>query len=142
MTACGCRPLERALCKVSQGIQCFLDFLLLNKDFENVRHVELDLRQLEMFWILFSQKRGLKQFCLLYGGQNLVNGKKVVVVLPAYNAAKPIKMTYEESPLAFVDYVVLVDDASWDGTHGSRASHQSNYSWKEHRVRRKTGDLL
>jgi glycosyltransferase involved in cell wall biosynthesis len=46
----------------------------------------------------------------------LVNGKKVVVVLPAYNAAKTLKMTYEEIPLAFVDDVVLVDDASWDGT--------------------------
>jgi glycosyltransferase involved in cell wall biosynthesis len=46
----------------------------------------------------------------------LVNGKKVVVVLPAYNAAKTIKMTYEERPLAFVDDVVLEDDASWDGT--------------------------
>ena len=32
--------MECALCKVSQGIQCFLDFLSLNKDFENVRHAE------------------------------------------------------------------------------------------------------
>jgi len=46
----------------------------------------------------------------------LVNGKKVVVVLPAYNAAKTLKMTYREIPFAFVDDVVLVDDASWDGT--------------------------
>jgi hypothetical protein len=30
--------MERALCKISQVIQCFLDFLSLNKDFENVRH--------------------------------------------------------------------------------------------------------
>jgi glycosyltransferase involved in cell wall biosynthesis len=46
----------------------------------------------------------------------LVNGKKVVVVLPAYNAAKTLKMTYQDIPRAFVDDVVLVDDASWDGT--------------------------
>lgn len=46
----------------------------------------------------------------------MVNGKKVVVVLPAYNAAKTLKMTYQEIPHAFVDDVVLVDDASWDGT--------------------------
>ena len=46
----------------------------------------------------------------------MVNGKKVVVVLPAYNAAKTLKMTYQEIPPAFVDDVVLVDDASWDGT--------------------------
>ena len=46
----------------------------------------------------------------------MVNGKKVVVVLPAYNAAKTLKMTYQEIPRAFVDDVILVDDASWDGT--------------------------
>lgn len=46
----------------------------------------------------------------------MVNGKKVVVVLPAYNAAKTLEMTYKEIPFAFVDEVVLVDDASWDGT--------------------------
>ncbi len=46
----------------------------------------------------------------------MVNGKKVVVVLPAYNAAKTLKMTFEEIPRAFVDDIILVDDASWDGT--------------------------
>ena len=46
----------------------------------------------------------------------MVNGKKVVVVLPAYNAAKTLKRTYQDIPRAFVDDVVLVDDASWDGT--------------------------
>src|SRR6185369_1877125 len=46
----------------------------------------------------------------------MVNGKKVVVVLPAYNAAKTLEMTYQEIPFGFVDDVVLVDDASWDGT--------------------------
>lgn len=46
----------------------------------------------------------------------MVNGKKVVVVLPAYNAAKTLKMTYQEIPRAFVDDIVLVDDASRDDT--------------------------
>jgi glycosyltransferase involved in cell wall biosynthesis len=46
----------------------------------------------------------------------MVNGKKVVVVLPAYNAAKTLEMTCKEIPVGFVDDVVLVDDASWDGT--------------------------
>lgn len=46
----------------------------------------------------------------------MVNGKKVVVVLPAYNAAKTLRLTYQEIPLAFADDVVLVDDASWDDT--------------------------
>ena len=51
----------------------------------------------------------------------MVNGKKVVVVLPAYNAAKTLEMTYNEIPFAFVDDVVLVDDASRDDT--SKVAH-------------------
>ncbi|HEY6837881.1 MAG TPA: glycosyltransferase family 2 protein [Geobacteraceae bacterium] len=46
----------------------------------------------------------------------MLNGKKVVVVLPAYNAAKTLEMTYREIPFEFVDGVVLVDDASRDDT--------------------------
>jgi glycosyltransferase involved in cell wall biosynthesis len=43
-------------------------------------------------------------------------GKKVVVVLPAYNAAKTVERTYQEIPFDLVDEVVLVDDASRDET--------------------------
>jgi len=46
----------------------------------------------------------------------MLNGKKIVVVLPAYNAAKTLEMTYREIPFEFVDDVVLVDDASRDDT--------------------------
>jgi glycosyltransferase involved in cell wall biosynthesis len=46
----------------------------------------------------------------------MLNGKRVVVVLPAYNAAKTLEMTYREIPFEFVDDVVLVDDASRDDT--------------------------
>ncbi len=46
----------------------------------------------------------------------MINGKKVVVVLPAYNAARTLEMTYREIPFEFVDDVVLVDDASRDDT--------------------------
>ncbi|TAD96847.1 MAG: glycosyltransferase family 2 protein [Bacteroidetes bacterium] len=42
--------------------------------------------------------------------------KKVVVVLPAYNAAKTLETTYKEIPFDIVDEVVLVDDASKDDT--------------------------
>jgi glycosyltransferase involved in cell wall biosynthesis len=42
--------------------------------------------------------------------------KKVIVVLPAYNAAKTLERTYNEIPFDFVDEVVLVDDASKDNT--------------------------
>jgi len=46
----------------------------------------------------------------------MINGKKIVVVLPAYNAAKTLKMTYDEIPFDIVDEVVLVDDHSKDNT--------------------------
>lgn len=46
----------------------------------------------------------------------MLNGKKIVVVLPAYNAAKTLETTYREIPIGIVDSVVLVDDASRDNT--------------------------
>lgn len=46
----------------------------------------------------------------------MYNNKKVVVVLPAYNAARTLSQTYHEIPLHVVDEVVLVDDASKDDT--------------------------
>ena len=42
--------------------------------------------------------------------------KKIVVVLPAYNAGKTLPQTYAEIPMDIVDEVVLVDDASKDDT--------------------------
>jgi len=41
---------------------------------------------------------------------------KVIVVLPAYNAAKTLKRTYDEIPHDLVDTVILGDDASEDDT--------------------------
>lgn len=46
----------------------------------------------------------------------MYNGKKIVVVLPAYNAAQTLEKTYSEIPMEWVDEVVLVDDASSDNT--------------------------
>jgi len=46
----------------------------------------------------------------------MIANKKVVVVLPAYNAMHTLKQTYEEIPLDVVDEVVLVDDKSTDET--------------------------
>jgi glycosyltransferase involved in cell wall biosynthesis len=43
-------------------------------------------------------------------------GNKVVVVLPAYNAARTLERTYREIPRDVVDEVVLVDDGSSDDT--------------------------
>src|SRR5579864_4843385 len=41
---------------------------------------------------------------------------KIVVVMPAYNAAKTLRMTYAELPQNLVDLVILVDDGSSDET--------------------------
>ena len=46
----------------------------------------------------------------------MLNGKKIAVVLPAYNAADTLEITYQEIPFDIVDIVVLVDDASRDHT--------------------------
>ncbi len=46
----------------------------------------------------------------------MINSKKIVVVLPAYNAAQTLKRTYDEIPFDIVDDVVLVDDHSKDNT--------------------------
>jgi glycosyltransferase involved in cell wall biosynthesis len=46
----------------------------------------------------------------------MIRNKKIVVVLPAYNAAKTLKITYEEIDFSIVDEVILVDDKSRDDT--------------------------
>ena len=46
----------------------------------------------------------------------MINGKKVCVVMPAYNAEKTLKKTYDEIPKDIVDDVILTDDASQDKT--------------------------
>ncbi len=46
----------------------------------------------------------------------MINNKKIVVVLPAYNAELTLEQTYKEIPFDIVDEVVLVDDASKDNT--------------------------
>jgi glycosyltransferase involved in cell wall biosynthesis len=46
----------------------------------------------------------------------MIHKKKVVIVMPAYNAEKTLKKTYDEIPKDIVDEVILVDDASHDAT--------------------------
>jgi glycosyltransferase involved in cell wall biosynthesis len=47
----------------------------------------------------------------------MLNGKKIVVVMPAYNAAKTLRQTYNEvMSQGIVDQIILVDDASTDET--------------------------
>jgi glycosyltransferase involved in cell wall biosynthesis len=46
----------------------------------------------------------------------MYKGKKVIAVLPAYNAALTLEKTYREIPFDLVDEVILCDDASKDNT--------------------------
>jgi glycosyltransferase involved in cell wall biosynthesis len=46
----------------------------------------------------------------------MLQGKRVIVILPAYNAAKTLERTYVEIPHDIVDEVILTDDASQDAT--------------------------
>ena len=46
----------------------------------------------------------------------MIGNKKIVIVMPAYNAEKTLKQTYDEIPLDIVDEVILTDDCSNDNT--------------------------
>lgn len=46
----------------------------------------------------------------------MIHGKKIVVVMPAYNAEKTLEQTYKEIPMDVVDEVILTDDFSRDDT--------------------------
>ncbi|MGB8644527.1 MAG: glycosyltransferase family 2 protein [Anaerolineae bacterium] len=46
----------------------------------------------------------------------MIHNKRVIVVMPAYNAERTLERTFQEIPFDFVDEVILVDDASQDGT--------------------------
>ena len=46
----------------------------------------------------------------------MINGKRVTVVMPAYNAEKTLEKTYNEIPHDIVDDIILTDDASKDRT--------------------------
>ena len=72
----------------------------------------------------------------------MINQKKLVIVLPAYNAATTLEKTYAEIPHNIVDDIILVDDASRDdarysiqiGIYGSQnnASKQVDSLIKQH----------
>lgn len=68
----------------------------------------------------------------------MVNGKKVIVCLPAWNASKTLAQTYGEIPLDVVDEVILVDDASTDETLAVAESLGISYILK-HEVNRGYG---
>jgi glycosyltransferase involved in cell wall biosynthesis len=52
-----------------------------------------------------------------YSTITMLNGQKIVVVMPAYNAARTLRQTYDEVMAhGVVDLVIVVDDASHDET--------------------------
>lgn len=46
----------------------------------------------------------------------MIQGKRLIVVMPAYNAEKTLEQTYQEIPFDIVDQVILTDDCSNDKT--------------------------
>ena len=46
----------------------------------------------------------------------MISNKRLIVIMPAYNAEKTLRQTYAELPHEYVDDVILVDDASSDQT--------------------------
>lgn len=46
----------------------------------------------------------------------MIRGRKLIVVMPAYNASKTLEKTYAELPHEIVDEVIVVDDHSQDDT--------------------------
>jgi glycosyltransferase involved in cell wall biosynthesis len=46
----------------------------------------------------------------------MINGQRLIVVMPAYNAERTLRQTYGELPQEYVDETILVDDASRDAT--------------------------
>jgi glycosyltransferase involved in cell wall biosynthesis len=49
-------------------------------------------------------------------GAEAALGKRIIVVMPAYNAARTLERTYRDIPHSIVDKIILVDDVSRDDT--------------------------
>ena len=67
----------------------------------------------------------------------MIHGKRVVVVLPAYNAERTLQRTIDEIPPGFIDRLILVDDGSSDQT--TRLSLQLGLATIRHDVNRGYG---
>ena len=55
----------------------------------------------------------------------MLNGKRIVVVMPAYNAGRTLAATWRELPREIIDDIIVVDDASDDDTVAVARSHRS-----------------
>ena len=76
----------------------------------------------------------------------MYRGKKIVVVMPAYNAAQTLRQTYDEvREQGIVDEIILVDDRSRDDTVAvarSLEGVQVHVHERKHGLRRQSKDLL
>jgi glycosyltransferase involved in cell wall biosynthesis len=66
----------------------------------------------------------------------MLNGKRIFIVMPAYNAARTLEQTVRDIPMEVVDGVLLVDDASSDSTAQVAATmgltvfrHEENFGY-------------
>lgn len=46
----------------------------------------------------------------------MLDSKKIIVIMPAYNAEKTLEKTYNDIPKGIVDNIILTDDSSQDST--------------------------
>lgn len=83
-----------------------------------------------------DNKKGAVKKHRVSGQDTMLNGKKVIVVLPAYNAEKTLKDTYDDIPMDIVDKVLMVDDHSIDNTVAlakrigiETITHDANYGY-------------
>ena len=76
----------------------------------------------------------------------MLNGQKIVVVMPAYNAARTLRQTYDEVMAhGIVDLVIVVDDASHDETVAiarTLPNVRSGSASRKSRLRREPKNLL
>lgn len=79
------------------------------------RHILL-YNIVELTWKSHNLQQGNYRKKPQEGSRRMLHGKKIVVVMPAYNAEKTLRWTYEEIPRDIVDDIILVDDGSHDRT--------------------------
>ncbi len=66
--------------------------------------------------LIKNEKKSIKICIFAPKRKKMIGNKKIVVVMPAYNAEQTLKQTYDEIPFDIVDEVILTDDCSNDNT--------------------------
>ena len=71
----------------------------------------------------------------------MLEGRRIAVVMPAYNEAKLIRAALEGIP-SFVDHIIVVDDASIDATRESLAPSERPVELIEHESNQGVGAAI